>query len=202
MSPCSTPSPRSGGGCSSIRGWASTKVHRVLQHAVGWEDCHLHQYHLESGEWIGRLSYQVAAFGIQIVNEANVALRDVLGEAGTRVAYEYDFGDGWMHVLEVEAVLEGDAIAKAAGDDAPADLPAAWCVAGERAGPLEDSGGLYGYQELLALHALPTAQKAKLDEWLRERLEWMEGFDPEAFDRDEVNRAIRRVKVRKAFAGR
>src|SRR5579871_3253303 len=55
-------------------------------------------------------------------------LRSLAPKVGDRLAYEYDFGDGWRHQLVVEAIFP-----PAAGVRYP------WCTAGARACP---PGGL------------------------------------------------------------
>ncbi|MCQ6269164.1 plasmid pRiA4b ORF-3 family protein [Pseudarthrobacter sp. R1] len=57
-----------------------------------------------------------------------------LGEA----FYEYDFGDSWLHRLEL--------VSRRPADD---DSPLARLVDGARRGPLEDSGGFSGCEELI-----------------------------------------------------
>ena len=62
------------------------------------------------------------------------------------------------------------------------------CLAGERACPPDDCGGVWGYADLLEALADP---KHPEHEWLTE---WAGGpIDPEAFDRDEVNKQLARL---------
>jgi hypothetical protein len=63
------------------------------------------------------------------------------------------------------------------------------CLAGARACPPEDAGGTLGYQNLL--EAIRNLNHPQHDEYL----EWIgDGFDPEAFDADKVNRKLHRLK--------
>ena len=76
-------------------------LHRVLQVAMGWEDYHLHRFHVEGvsnsdgGSWAGD-------------TERTTRLADLAFRRGDAFVYEYDFGDGWKHEVRVEAVLDGD----------------------------------------------------------------------------------------------
>ena len=43
-------------------------------------------------------------------NKYNMLLREVAAKVGESFMYEYDFGDGWKHLIEVEKkLLEGAA---------------------------------------------------------------------------------------------
>lgn len=118
------------------------ELHEVLQEAFDWDDTHLHQFAVGSTFDPGVEGY-LCPFdeeeGEPGVPTREVRLDELLVEPGDRLDYVYDFGDGWEHVLKLEAVLER-------GPDAP------WarCTGGRREAPPEDSGGLWGYEEALA----------------------------------------------------
>src|SRR5262249_35858102 len=67
-----------------------------------------------------------------------IQLRDVAARKGAGLTYRYDFGDDWQHELIVEEAACPDA-----------EPGKAVCIAGERACPPEDCGGVWGYAELL-----------------------------------------------------
>ena len=63
------------------------------------------------------------------------------------------------------------------------------CVAGRRAGPPEDCGGIWGYQYLLEILADPAHEDhAERVEWLG--LDSAAEFDPDAFDLADLNTAL------------
>jgi hypothetical protein len=102
------------------------KLHDVIQIAMGWTDSHMHAF------IAGQTVYGTPdpEFGGGTKSERNVRL-DSIVKAGGKLVYEYDFGDGWVHEIKVEKVLDAD--------------PAAHyprCTAGKRACPPEDCGGL------------------------------------------------------------
>lgn len=145
------------------------RVHRVVQAAMGWEDCHLHRFR------IGTVSYGPADLwdGADHADEARYRLAD-LPEAAERIDYEYDFGDSWEHELVIEARL--------AADDSMV-YPA--CVAGEGACPPEDCGGSPGFAEFKELLAGPPGAERE------EMLNWAGGdYDPIRFDLRAVNAAV------------
>ncbi len=146
------------------------ELHRAIQVSMGWEDDHLHQF------TAGQKRYAVPMAGdpFKVHDERVARLYRVLPKAGLRMLYEYDFGDGWEHDVLVEAVLR----------DSPAPVHPV-CTAGERACPPEDCGGVWGYESLLEVLRDPEHVDRE------DRLEWPgEDFDPEAFDRDAVNREL------------
>jgi Plasmid pRiA4b ORF-3-like protein len=147
------------------------RVHRVIQAAMGWEDCHVHSFQ------IGKTSYGTDPDGeLGFKDETKTRLADV-ARVRTRIGYEYDFGDGWEH----ELVVEARAAAKA-GQTYPA------CTAGEGACPPEDSGGAYGFEELKEILAgPPSAERDEMREWAGG------DYDPARFDLVAANAAVAAV---------
>ena len=149
-----------------------SELHRILQVAMGWTDSHLHQFR-KGDQRYADPSHEVD----DTIPESHVALGELLRRKGDLLGYEYDFGDSWTHTIRLKAVLP----AAEAGA-----LPR--CVGGERACPPEDCGGVFGYDNLLAILADPKHEEHE------EHLEWLGGkFDPSAFDEKAATRALRRV---------
>jgi hypothetical protein len=149
------------------------KLHRVIQIAMGWFDGHLHQFETTDGTCYGSRD---SAFDPppDLRSEASVRVADVLRNIGDELLYTYDFGDGWEHGIELLAIAVGESQRRKAT-----------CVAGARACPPEDCGGPGGYEQVLAAIRNPK------DKEYEETLEWIgEGFDPEAFDIDLVNKEL------------
>ncbi len=146
------------------------ELHRVLQAVMGWEDSHLHQF--EMGERrIGLPDFDLPG---PLEDERRVPLRDVLRRSGDRVRYEYDFGDGWEHDVELVEVRPHERSSRY-----PVILD------GRRACPPEDCGGPGGYANLLAALRSPKhPDHQMLGEWLGGR------FDAERFDAREFNRRV------------
>lgn len=151
------------------------ELHDVLQVVMGWTDSHLHSFR------IGDRGYTNSddAADLNMLPEKGHKLDALLGDAIREFEYEYDFGDGWEHRIIVEAT----------GKPAP-DWPYPLCVAGERACPPEDIGGLPGYQDFVAAIADPKHEEHD------EMLVWVGGaFDPAGFDINCVNRELRRRRL-------
>ena len=149
------------------------KLHRAIQAAFGWEECHLHEFR-QGGRRVGMPDPDLL-HDDQVEDDRKVKLSQLLKAAGDRLLYVYDFGDTWEHSVEVEKVLKPDRMVR---------YPQ--CTAGERSGPPEDCGGPWRYTEFVkAMANRRHRQHAAMAEWIGG--EW----DPEAFDLQAVNTTIR-----------
>jgi len=148
-------------------------LHDAIQVAMGWYNCHLHAFRFGDVHYSSRESSEMEDMGME--NEETVLLSQVVTRPKQKFIYEYDFGDSWEHEIVVEKILPIDPQAK---------YPI--CVAGARACPPEDCGSVPGYFSILeALRATKKTEEQK------ELLEWLEdGYDPERFDLDAVNRRL------------
>jgi Plasmid pRiA4b ORF-3-like protein len=148
------------------------RVHRVIQYAMGWQDCHLHSFEA-GGEQYGEPD---PVGGLGVHDELETRLDAVAGK-GDVLRYTYDFGDWWEHEITVEDAFAADPDGR---------YPA--CLDGARACPPEDVGGAFGYGELLAALADPEHPRHELMHgWLGRE------FDPAAFDPGRVSTLLRRL---------
>ena len=142
------------------------QLHDLLQPIMGWTNSHLHQFEID-GTYFGPPNPEIPPHQ----DERRARLRDVLHKPGDGLIYEYDFGDGWEHLIALEAIAPHEA-----GTRYPIVL------AGRRACPPEDCGGSPGYEHLLEVLRSPGHPEHD------ELLEWVGGsFDPEGFDVGALN---------------
>ncbi|MBA2663362.1 MAG: plasmid pRiA4b ORF-3 family protein [Bradymonadaceae bacterium] len=129
-------------------------LHDVIQRVMGWRFEHLWEFrHKQTG-----YSIELDEFGPRTEDAYLTTIFDVLGPRGKTLHYLYDFGDSWHHSLRVERRF-----APEPGVSYPR------LVDGERAGPPEDCGGVWGF--------------ARLVEGDPHRRAWYGArFDPDAFD--------------------
>ena len=164
-----------------------SKLHIVIQAAMGWTNSHLHEFIVGRKHYSDpRFELDELDFGEPTFNEAKVKLFEVAPTPKSTLRYHYDFGDGWMHKVVVEKLLTPD----------PAQ-PTPRCLDGQRACPPEDCGGIPGYFRLLEILADPRHPEHD------EMLEWLEDdFDAEVFDLDAINRELTRLFSRKPRAAK
>jgi hypothetical protein len=153
-------------------GYTLDRLHRVIQHAMGWQDCHLHCFEVDGVQ-----------YGIpdpdgepELVDEMDARLDTVVAKGGT-LAYVYDFGDWWHHDVLVEDVVTVDA-----ADRYPA------VTDGARQCPPEDVGGPPGHAEFLAAIADPAHPRhTEMRDWIGR------DFDPLEFHPERASVLARRL---------
>ena len=146
-------------------------LHDAIQDAFGWEGGHLWEFMERGteGEIIAGIPGEDFDGETDTPDGWKVLLSDFfdLGSGRDRYSYIYDFGDYWEHkvVLKKELAGAGDFFRK--------------LVAGERACPLEDCGGVPGYERIVDFLAIgddPDGEDAK------EFGEWVGDWRPDDFD--------------------
>jgi hypothetical protein len=156
-------------------GYSFWDLHVAIQDAMGWLDCHLHEFRIgESGAedpvLIGIPDDELWDDMPEVQPGWEIPVLAYLASPGDQAEYAYDFGDGWMHTVTLVSIET-----RSKGAHYPQ------CVAGERACPPEDCGGVHGYQELLEALLEPThPEHEAMNQWVQE------GWGPELFRADEV----------------
>ena len=141
-------------------------LHWISQESMGWTDSHLHQF-ICGNSYLG--NPELLEDG-DLVDYTNIAIDRLLSSEGDKIVYEYDFGDGWEHDVKLEKIIafEGQI------------LPV--CIAGKRACPPEDCGGVWGYYSFVE-SLIDSKHPAH-----KENREWIgENFDPDYFSVQDVN---------------
>lgn len=154
-------------------------LHDALQVLFDWEQCHLHHFVTKD-----RRFFEVPhdedfdlGFGPEKFDEDEFTLRDMVEELKQGLEYEYDFGDGWIHLMKIIR----------SHPDATGFSQMPMCVEGALAAPPEDCGGIPGYYNLVdALNDKKHPDHEYLKEWFGGEL------DAEVFDSKEINRELAR----------
>ncbi len=149
------------------------RLHKILQRAMGWTNSHLHLFEID-GDPYGEGDFE---WDFDVQNYRGVRLEKIFTEERMSFLYEYDLGDSWRHDITLPGAVEGEAGEKIA------------CIAGARACPPEDCGGVSGYYQLLEALGDPGHEDHDM------LLEWVGGkYDSEAFDVEAVDQALKRLR--------
>lgn len=152
------------------------ELHVAIQDAMGWLDSHLHEF-IPKGTSDVHIGIPEGPMDTDFVAGWTVPITQYFRKPGDAAIYEYDFGDGWSHEVELVAIEQRNP-----------DSEYPKCLAGERACPPEDCGGVYGYYRILEILADSN------DDEYEETIEWLSGFteesapyDPSVFDPKSVD---------------
>ena len=180
------------------------ELHEVIQIAMGWTNSHMHQFRLRdkslkptvdemrlvdrANAWDQKFLDRIGSRRVFVTrvmpwgeptemegeDEDAVTLAEVCPKVKSKLTYEYGFGDGWEHTIEVQKIIDHEP-----GVEYPV------CLGGKKACPPEDCGGIWGYYHLLETIADPDADDHE------DMVEWLGGdFDPDAFDLEEVSAVL------------
>ncbi len=145
-------------------------MHKAIQESFGWQDYHLWELRLPTfnGAPIAGIPTD-EDFGRPTPDARDVKLSSYF--TGKNVTewceYLYDFGDNWCHDVKLIRVVSDKESFKQR------------LLAGERACPPEDCGGLPGYERMVHF----TQTGVDIDENDPEGLRtWLGGWRPDAFD--------------------
>lgn len=168
------------------------QFHLVLQATLGWTNSHLHAFSSANpferslgstgASTLNWLDAQSIAEGLDGQDERHTTIAQTFELAAGTLWYQYDFGDSWMHTITVESTRSADP-----GESIANVLDGAMRV------PLEDSGGLHGWYEMLKLENEKSELEGReyLLEWLRAHAGYFSSVDPELFDVAAANLQLR-----------
>ena len=148
---------------------------KIIQTTMGWTNSHLNQFIKNRIFYTKRMPDDDLWDEMDNVDYKKMKITDLLKKEKEKIIYEYDFGDGWEHDIILEKILAIDDKIK---------YPI-W-LTGKMNCPPEDCGGVWGYADML--EALKQPDHEEHDSYI----EWLGGeYDPEYFDKDEVNEMLK-----------
>jgi hypothetical protein len=150
-------------------------LHTAFQVVMGWTDSHLHQFEKDGKKWGVVQLHQDEEDNV--LDEGGVTVAEVLKAEGDSLRYEYDFGDCWWHEVFLEKIVPVNDAAK---------VPI--CFGGERRCPVEDVGGVQGYEHFLEVILDPKAEQ--YSQFVR----WAGGHFIDELDLKAVNHKLSRMK--------
>ena len=161
-------------------------LHCAINDAMGWEDTHLHEFQVGSKRHRLRIGVpmedDMPTEGDPDFADWDTPIAAHLAQPGASCSYLYDFGNGWYHDVELQAILPREPKIKHPR-----------CLDGARACPPEDYGGPPGFEQLCATLADPTTADGDAEELL----DWLGDYGSASFNPKEVKfrSAARRLKA-------
>jgi hypothetical protein len=152
--------------------WLS-RLHDTIQVAFDWFDYQTHVFALDDL----RFGNPMKREELLVEDDRDVALADLDLEHRERFSYAYHFGEGWQVDIKVE---------KSGPLEKGLHYP--MCIAGERAGPPEDCGGVEAFHDMLACIKEPHTELGR--EWI----DWLgPEYDPAACELEKINKALKKL---------
>ncbi len=155
---------------------ALSGLHDIIQISFGWFDYQTHVFALDDA----RYGNPVKRPELVIEDDRDISLAELDLPAREFLVYDYQMGEGWRVEIRFEKA-----------QPLPGKAPAvAVCLAGDRAGPVEDCGGVEAYHDMVASLREPNTDLGR--EWR----EWVgPDYDPETCDLVAINKALRTIKL-------
>lgn len=84
-------------------------LHVAIQDAMGWLDYHLHEFRINNRgpgnpTIIGIPPEDLWEDQLEVLPGWEIPATDYLSQLGDQAEYEYDFGDGWLHLVTLVSV--------------------------------------------------------------------------------------------------
>lgn len=154
------------------------ELHVAIQDAMGWLDYHLHEFvPNKKGPTQGRrIGIPESESDTDVVADWDVSVKKYFSTLGNTIQYDYDFGDGWQHEVQLIGMFLADIT-----DDYPI------CCDGKGACPPEDCGGLPGYYDLIQILGDPKNEEYDaMVEWLKGHAKKYWPYKPDSFNPKKV----------------
>ena len=148
------------------------EVHEIVQRVMNWEDYHLWEFTIDKRRY--GIDDGEDLFGVEPALDAEATLlRDILKPRRTQFRYLYDFGDSWDHKLIATKIR-------------PAEANTVYprLIGGEQNAPPEDSGGIWGFHDKLAVLRNPR------DPEYRDLKAWFGRYNPATFPERRIKLAL------------
>lgn len=147
------------------------EFHMVIQNAFDWEEYHMHQFIIDEETIITDTNNEYyEPFYEREYEETKIKLNKFFKNEGDILIYEYDFGDGWEHIVKLEKIID-----KEVGKNYP------YLVTGKRVAPIEDCGGIDSWENICEIMRNKKHPKRE------EMIEYYDEFDPDDFTKEDID---------------
>ena len=162
------------------------ELNAIIQLAFNWSGYHLYSFE------IGNLLIEIPDdifddFDYKVINSKRIKVDKYFDEI-EKLEYTYDFGDNWIHNIQIENVVESEEKFK---------NPV--CLKAKMASLPEDCGGPWGYEDLLDVINNPKDERYKdMKDWLEQGYSvWYD--DRTYVDLNRINRELEAYKDHAKF---
>ena len=162
------------------------ELNAIIQLAFNWSGYHLYSFE------IGNLLIEIPDdiyddFDYKVINSKRTKV-DKYFDKIEKLEYTYDFGDNWIHDIQIENVVESEEKVK---------NPV--CLKAKMASLPEDCGGPWGYEDLLDVINNPKDERYQdMKDWLEQGYSvWYD--DRTYVDLNRINRELEAYKDHAKF---
>ena len=162
------------------------ELNAIIQLAFNWSGYHLYSFE------IGNLLIEIPDdifddFDYKVINSKRTKVDKYFDEI-EKLEYTYDFGDNWIHDIQIENVVESEEKFK---------NPV--CLKAKMASLPEDCGGPWGYEDLLDVINNPKDERYQdMKDWLEQGYSvWYD--DRTYVDLNRINRELEAYKDHAKF---
>ncbi|CAO3655337.1 unnamed protein product [Mucor hiemalis] len=157
-------------------------MHHLIQILFLWRNSHLHKFESaasSSPDFYNDMDSDMDSDGGYGGLPESTEVKDYLKQPKDKMLYEYDFGDGWEHIIELEKKVPKEN-----------NKAYPYCVTGRSMAPFDDCGGIDGFYDLLeAVENKDHPEHNDMKEWLADCF-GVTDLSERKFDKDELNEAI------------
>ena len=162
------------------------ELNAIIQLAFNWSGYHLYSFE------IGNLLIEIPDdifddFDYKVINSKRTKVDKYFDEI-EKLEYTYDFGDNWIHDIQIENVVESEE-----------KLKNPVCLKAKMASLPEDCGGPWGYEDLLDVINNPKDERYQdMKDWLEQGYSvWYD--DRTYVDLNRINRELEAYKDHAKF---
>ena len=165
-----------------VKGYTSLEeLHEIIQVIMGWKNIHL--YHFKIGNELVTEPNPEFPTPESIYN-LETRLNKIFTKVGQSCEYIYDFGDNWVHNLEVTRIYKYTLqdIGRDVMNGGDKKFP--FCLDGAKKCPPEDVGSIPGYQKFVEAMNTKNINYERYLKWHKSH------YDENEFDLKKINKKL------------
>lgn len=165
-----------------VKGYTSLEeLHEIIQTIMGWENIHLYQFKIDEE----RVTEPDPEFPTpESIYNLETRLNKIFTKAGQTFEYIYDFGDNWVHKLEVTKIYKYTLqdIGRDVMNGGHKTFPS--CIDGAKKCPPENIGSIPGYYNFIEAMNTKNINYERYLKW------YGSNYDENEFDIKKINKKL------------